>query len=108
LSNITKVSSIDVITSPIKTQNYGSPLHIKLKQHDQRPNHSPSIPPIVLLLPLTLSLPLPLTVGYLPQHTKLVVSFAAPLVLALGKNNANKLGRIKFQQEKFVAKSEFN
>jgi hypothetical protein len=36
------------------------------------------------------------------------VSFAAPLALVLGKNNVNMLLKIKFQQENFVAKSEFN
>jgi hypothetical protein len=33
------------------------------------------------------------------------VSFAAPLALALGKNNANMLLKIKFQQGNFVAKT---
>jgi hypothetical protein len=38
------------------------------------------------------------------------VLFAAPLALALalGKNNANMLLKIKFQQGNFVAKLEFN
>jgi hypothetical protein len=38
------------------------------------------------------------------------VLFVAPLALALalGKNNANMLLKIKFQQGNFVAKLEFN
>jgi hypothetical protein len=35
------------------------------------------------------------------------VSIAAPLAVALGKNNASRLLRIKFQEENFVAKSEY-
>jgi hypothetical protein len=35
------------------------------------------------------------------------VSFAALLIVALDKNNANRLLRIIFQQEHFVAKLEY-
>jgi hypothetical protein len=118
LSSIIKLPNIDLITSLIKTQNIWSPLHIELRQHAQRPNHSPSLPPIVHLLPLPLALPLPLplalplplplAVGCLPPPIELAVSFSAPLAFALGKNNANRLGRIKFQQGKIISKLEFN
>jgi hypothetical protein len=110
LSSIIKLPNIDLITSLIKTQNIWSPLHIELRQHAQRPNHSPSLPPIVHLLPLPLALPLPLPLatGCLPPPIKLAVSFSAPLAFALGKNNANRLGRIKFQQGKIISKLEFN
>jgi hypothetical protein len=108
LSSIIKLPNIDLITSLIKTQNIWSPLHIELRQHAQRPNHSPSLPPIVHLLPLALPLPLPLATGCLPPPIKLAVSFSAPLAFALGKNNANRLGRIKFQQGKIISKLEFN
>jgi hypothetical protein len=65
---------------------------------------------LILPLPLALPLPVPLAVDCLTPPIELAFSilFAASLTLALDKNNANRLVRIKFQQENFVAKIEFN
>jgi hypothetical protein len=110
LFNISKLPNIDIITNLIKIQNILSSLHIKLTQHAQRSNHSSSLPTIVplLLLFLVLPLPLPLIVVCLAPPKEFVVPLSTPLAFALGKNNANRLGRIKFQQGKIISKLEFN
>jgi hypothetical protein len=98
--------------SKITQNNRFHYISLKLKPHIQTSNHWASLPPVVPLLPLSLALrlPLPLVVDCLLPPIELVfsVSFVVPLTLALGKNNTNKLLRIKFQKRNFVAKSEFN
>jgi hypothetical protein len=85
-------------------------VHISINIHVQHIEQAPPLVVPLLPLPLVLPLPLPLVVDCVPPPIELAlsVSFAAQLTLALGKNNANRLVRIKFQKEHFIAETEFN
>jgi hypothetical protein len=113
VSNVFKVSDIDVIISQNNTKYWVTITYLPNWNHTFKGQTIEQAPPLVvplLPLPLSLPLPLPLVLDCLPPPIELAfsVSFVGQLTLALGKNNANRLTRIKFQQEHFVGKIEFN